>query len=176
MKLNFLFFIFTFCFTISCMPNRDNAILVQDQGREVIISEIEFIEDFLEIHSSPRVTISSFINNNPLHRKIQISGFLSTGFQVLVDFEILFKNAEKLTIDYFSTPEIYVTEILEINQLDDGRFRLRFSDSWKIDQSKVNALFAGDIQISELLGKFLRNERRVLGFEEFVQWREDHDR
>jgi len=158
------------------MSNQDEAIIVQEQGRDVIVSELGFIREFAELHTSPRITISSFIDDSPLYRKVQVSGFLSDRFQVLMNIEIMFEISDKLTINRFSIPELYVTEISEINQLDDGRFRLKFSNTWKIETDRVKTLLAGGISVSELVKEFIKNDDGISGFNEFIEWRERRDR
>jgi hypothetical protein len=157
------------------MADRKKAELVMRHGEDVMVSEIYFLREFVAILSAPRVTISSFIEEDPLYRKVQASGFVGERFNILIDFEVKFSFSSHLSIISYSQPKISVHRISDISRLEDGRYRLKFSGSRRIDEARVKDLVSGRLMVEELLRECIKDEHGVVGFREYIEWYERRD-
>jgi hypothetical protein len=162
-------------FTVSCMADLKKAKLVQQYGRDAIISEIFFVQEFMTIISPSRITISAFIDDDPLHRKAQLSGYINERFHVLVNFDVRFSASNQLSVDNYSQPKVSIHEISNISQSEDGRYRLRFSKNYKIDESLIVSFLSKKITIDELLRDFMNDDQGIAGFHEYIEWRDTRE-
>lgn len=157
------------------MGDRNNAKLVQESGENAMISGIDFIPMFIERLSAPRITISAFIDEDPLHRKVQLSGFINDRYLVLIDFSVRFSVDGGLHVENFSQPKIVINELSEITELNDGRFRLMFSNNYKVDKDQVSRFLFNQVTLDELLKDIVEEHPGIVGFSEYIRWRDSHE-
>jgi len=141
-----------------------------------MISGIGFIPIFKERLSASRITISAFIDEDPLHRKVQLSGFINDRYLVLIDFSVRFSTNGGLDVESFSEPKIVINEISEITTLSDGRFRLVFSKNHKVDKNLVSRFLLNQVTLDELLKDIVEEQSGVDGFSEYIRWRDGREK
>lgn len=174
MKISFLLVLSAFLFC-SCMGDRNNAKLVQESGENAMISGIDFIPMFIGRVSAPRITISAFIDEDPLHRKVQLSGFINDRYFVLIDFSVRFSVDGGLHVENFSQPKIVINELSEITELNDGRFRLMFSNNYKVDKDQASRFLFNQVTLDELLKDIVEEQPGIVGFSEYIRWRDSRE-
>lgn len=157
------------------MGDRNNAKLVQESGENAMISGIDFIPMFIGRVSAPRITISAFIDEDPLHRKVQLSGFINDRYFVLIDFSVRFSVNGGLHVENFSQPKIVINELSEITELNDGRFRLMFSNNYKVDKDQASRFLFNQVTLDELLKDIVEEQPGIVGFSEYIRWRDSRE-
>lgn len=140
-----------------------------------MISGIDFIPMFIGRVSAPRITISAFIDEDPLHRKVQLSGFINDRYFVLIDFSVRFSVDGGLHVENFSQPKIVINELSEITELNDGRFRLMFSNNYKVDKDQASRFLFNQVTLDELLKDIVEEQPGIVGFSEYIRWRDSRE-